>query len=96
MAGVIASVSLHSKEVKNQRGSPLSTCKSNYIIRQFDKTFNPSKHNIFLVRRADLLERARQKKNKSAVMLDFCREQEEKNKPVTVSRMICEVLLLSM
>ena len=96
MAGVIASVSLHSKEGKNPRASPISTSKSNYIIRQFDRTFTPSKHNIFLVRRADMLERARHNKNKGVMDLDLYSYREDENTTMSVSRLLCEIILLSM
>ena len=93
MAGVIASVSLHNKDIKKGR-SPISTCKSNYILRQFDKTFNPSKHNIFLVRRADFLERKLKEKKKTAI-LDLDEDQEDRNLGLSASRLLCEGFLLS-
>ena len=93
MAGVIASVSLHSKDLKSQK-SPLSTCKSNYIIRQFDKTFTPSKHNIFMVRRAYFLEKTRKQREKAAVKI-IDSDQEDTNQGLSTPRLICEMLLLS-
>ena len=54
MAGVIASVSLHSEKGKAAQRQ-YSNNKSNYLIPEFDKTFQPIKHNIFYVRSAPLL-----------------------------------------
>ena len=49
MAGVIASVSLHNE--KDRTGvRQFANNKSNYVLPEFDKTFQPVKHNIFFIR----------------------------------------------
>ena len=53
MAGVIASVSLHNE--KDRKGvKQVANNKSNYVLPEFDKTFQPVKHNIFLIRSANI------------------------------------------
>ena len=54
MAGVIARVSILKKE-KTRSQIPIH--KSAYIIKEFDKTFDPAKHNMYLVRRAEYLKK---------------------------------------
>ena len=54
MAGVIARVSILKKE---RARSQIPINKSAYIIKEFDKTFDPAKHNLYLVRRAEYLKK---------------------------------------
>ena len=54
MAGVIARVSILKKE--KAKRAQLASNKCAYIIKEFDRTFQPEKHNIFLVRRATYLQ----------------------------------------
>ena len=49
MAGVIASVSLHNEKDRTG-GRQFANNKSNYVLPEFDKTFQPVKHNIFFIR----------------------------------------------
>ena len=50
MAGVIASVSLHNEKDTRTAVKQFSVSKSNYILPEFDQTFQPVKHNIFYIR----------------------------------------------
>lgn len=50
MAGVIASVSLHSEGGRRVGARQYGNNKSNYKLPQFDATFQPVKHNIFFIR----------------------------------------------
>ena len=50
MAGVIASVSLHNEKDTRAVTKQFSVSKSNYILPEFDPTFQPIKHNIFYIR----------------------------------------------
>ena len=50
MAGVIASVSLHNEKDTRTVVKQFSVSKSNYILPEFDPTFQPVKHNIFYIR----------------------------------------------
>ena len=50
MAGVIASVSLHNEKDTRAVVKQFSVSKSNYILPEFDQTFQPAVHNIFYIR----------------------------------------------
>ena len=53
MAGVIASVSLHNEKDTRAVAKQFSVSKSNYILPEFDRTFQPIKHNIFYIRQVE-------------------------------------------
>ena len=89
MAGVIASVSLHNEKDTRAVVKQFSVSKSNYILPEFDQTFQPVKHNIFFIRRANYLGQRKTDRPRSEV------KEEERTKSTLASRRVClEVFLM--
>ena len=108
MAGVIARVSLHNE--KDRKGvKQVANNKSNYVLPKFDKTFQPVKHNIFLIRsaniqrgkswpfnlrRANYLEVEEQRRRRSGLEETEGLEEERAESPLRCGRVCIEILLV--